>query len=90
MAQLARIAFLEAALRWVRAGFAMRRKGQGLAGFRAWSPAPRGAPERDPWLAEAGFLEGICGIGLVLLGLISPIEPRWDQVLLVNIPAREA
>jgi hypothetical protein len=80
--------FLEAALRWVRAGFAMRREGLGLAGFRAWSPVRSDEPQRDPWVAEPGLLEGICGIGLVLLGLISSVEPKWDEALMVNIPQR--
>ena len=80
--------FLEAALRWVQAGFAMRHGGQGLAGFRAWLPARAGEPTRDPWQADAGLLNGICGIGLVLLGLISPLEPAWDESLMLNIPAR--
>jgi len=82
--------FVEAAVRWMRAGFAMRREGVGLAGFRAWAPAQSNEPERDPWLAEPGFLEGICGIGLVLLGMTSPVEPRWDEALMLNVRPKEA
>jgi lantibiotic biosynthesis protein len=80
--------FLAAALRWVQAGFAMRQGGRGLAGCRAWVPARAGEPARDPWQADPGLLNGFCGIGLVLLGLISPLEPAWDESLLLDIPAR--
>jgi len=82
--------FLEAALRWVHAGVAMRREGLGPAGFRAWLPAGPNEPARDPWRADSGLFTGICGIGLALLGLISPIEPQWDEVLMLNIPTKEA
>jgi len=33
---------------------------------------------------EFGFLEGISGIGLVLISAISNIEPDWDSVLLIS------
>lgn len=78
--------FLEAALRWATAGFAMRREGLGLAGFRAWVPDRGSGTRKEPWCAEPGLLEGICGIGLALLGMMSPVEPSWDKVFMVNIP----
>lgn len=38
-------------------------------------------PEQD------GFLTGAAGIGLALLAAVSPVEPRWDRVLLLSGPA---
>jgi lantibiotic biosynthesis protein len=78
--------FLEAARRWLRTGFDLRKDGQGLAGFLALAPGLPESPEELTWLPESGFLEGISGIGLVLLGFLSPMEPGWDQLLMVDIP----
>jgi lantibiotic biosynthesis protein len=33
---------------------------------------------------EPGLLEGAVGVGLVLLALATPLEPRWDRVLLLS------
>ncbi len=48
----------------------------GLAGYKVW--------RRDGWLTKSGLLEGIAGIGLVLLAAISSIEPNWDECLLLS------
>ena len=79
----------EAALRWVRKGLSLRNAGTGPAGFRAWLPPEPDEPVRDPWLPRFGLLEGIAGIGVAMLGLLSPVEPAWDEILMVNIPAAE-
>jgi lantibiotic biosynthesis protein len=78
----------DAALHWIREGLGMRRKGAGLAGFCAWRPLMPGEPERDLWQPSAAVIDGICGIGLALLGLIAPVEPAWDEIFMVNIPVR--
>jgi hypothetical protein len=41
--------------------------------IEAWQPG-----------AHGGFLEGAAGIGLVLLAAATPVEPRWDRVLLLS------
>jgi lantibiotic biosynthesis protein len=78
--------FVRAARGWIRAGLAMRHDGGDNAGFRAWSPPLPGEPSRDPWRASKGLVEGICGIGLAMLGFLSPLEPAWDELFMVNIP----
>jgi len=40
-------------------GFALRRPGQGLAGFLAWEPGMSDIPVENPWQPESGYLEGI-------------------------------
>ena len=75
-----------AALRWIRAGLALRKEGTGLAGFSAWMPRTPDEEPREEWIPSAGMLCGICGIGLALLGFVSPVEPAWDEMLMVNIP----
>ena len=79
--------FREAALHWTRTGFAIRTNDAATAGFRAWVPAQPDEPPRDPWVACYGMLEGIAGVGLAMLGMITPVEPAWDEVLMVNIPS---
>jgi lantibiotic modifying enzyme len=81
--------FLEATRHWAKTGFELRKPGQGLAGFLAWAPGMPDAPAENPWIAESGFLEGVAGIGLALLGLLSPQTPDWDRLLLVDIPVHD-
>jgi lantibiotic modifying enzyme len=33
---------------------------------------------------DSGFLTGAAGVGLVLLAAATPLEPRWDRVLLLS------
>ena len=33
---------------------------------------------------DSGFLTGAAGVGLVLLAAATPIEPRWDRVLVLS------
>jgi lantibiotic modifying enzyme len=78
---------LEAAIRWLAAGLAMRKPGTGLAGFRAFRPPTPGDSGQTTWLATPGLLEGTCGIGLALLGFLCSLEPAWDEFLMLNLPA---
>jgi lantibiotic modifying enzyme len=76
----------EAALAWYRRTLDMRRPGEGIGGFLAFS-----TEESNPgsWKAEPGFLLGAAGVGLALLAAVSDIEPDWDRVLLVSVPPAE-
>jgi class I lanthipeptide synthase len=74
--------FAEVARVWYREGLAFRRPGQGIAGYASWD-----AREGElSWTPDSGFLTGIAGIGLALLAAVTPQEPAWDRVLLVNVP----
>jgi lantibiotic modifying enzyme len=68
--------FHAAALRWVDRVFDAHARGRGVGGF---GPLADGSGR-----TEAGLLEGAVGIGLVLLALATPLEPRWDRVLLLS------
>jgi lantibiotic modifying enzyme len=77
--------FQNAARAWAKYGLALRRPGTGIGGYEAWvgsEQTPR--PHRD----DHGLLSGSAGIGLVLLGLVTPEAPRWDAALLCNLTAR--
>jgi class I lanthipeptide synthase len=73
----------EAARAWYQRTLAFQEDGQGIAGYRAWELNP---VTREPgWRSDPAFLEGAAGIGLALLGAISPVEPVWDRVLLLSL-----
>ena len=72
-----RPAYRDAALRWLSHTLALRRPGEGIAGFRAY---------RNGWTTDAGFLEGVAGIGLALLAALTPVEPEWDALMLCDLP----
>ncbi|RZF60234.1 lanthionine synthetase C family protein [Sphingobacterium corticibacterium] len=71
--------FKESALHWLDD---MLRKAvfpDGPAGYKAWYPQSYGG-----WKSEFGLLQGISGIGLVLLAAISDVEPVWDECFLLS------
>lgn len=74
-----------AARNWIGRLLAMRTPGLGIAGFRAWDPAP-GAGTRASlgWRDTPGLLTGAAGIALALLAAATPVEPAWDRLLLVS------
>lgn len=68
--------FKDAALYWLDDCMQKSRFNDGLAGYKVW--------RNDGWITKHGILEGIAGIGLVLLSMISNIEPTWDECLLLS------
>ncbi|HEX2223514.1 MAG TPA: lanthionine synthetase LanC family protein, partial [Thermoanaerobaculia bacterium] len=73
----------DAALRWFRHALDQRRPGEGVGGFsyQAYQDEPESFRDEP----AAGFLEGSAGIGLALLGALSPVEPQWDRLLLASL-----
>lgn len=82
------LALLEAAHRWLREGLRMRTAGTGLAGFRAYWPLMPNEPERELWQPSCSLVDGTCGIGLALIGMLTPMTPAWDEVFMLDIPAK--
>lgn len=78
------VRFKEAACGWFQRLLAMQRPGTGIAGFAAFLPSPH---RQNPWIDEPGILMGAAGIALALLATMTSIEPAWDRMLLVSIPA---
>jgi lantibiotic modifying enzyme len=76
----------DAAAAWYRLVPAMRRPGEGIAGFIGWADGRR--PGEGEWRGEPGFLSGVAGIGLTLLAAVSEVEPAWDRVMVVSVPPR--
>lgn len=69
----------ETALYWYDKTLKFAVNEDGLAGFKTFRTQDLGGPHPDP-----GFLEGISGIGLALISLLSDIEPQWDEALLMS------
>ncbi len=76
----------DAARFWFDRTLALRRPGEGVAGFLSWEIDAQG---NSGGLAAPGFLTGAAGIGLALLAAATPVEPAWDRVLLTSIPPRQ-
>ena len=79
--------FKESARFWFERTLAMRRPGEGIAGFSAFRPDEDG---KENWAADPGLLTGAAGIALALLSATTDIEPKWDQMLLVSVPTAQS
>lgn len=69
--------FKEAALYWLNETLNYSSHSDGLAGFKKFG-------NKDGFVNDIGLLEGISGIGLVLLSFVSEIEPKWDRCLMLS------
>jgi lantibiotic modifying enzyme len=75
----------DAARFWLERALELRRPGLGIGGYRSWAS---GAGETQDWRDDAGFLEGAAGVGLALLGAVSPVDPEWDRAFLMSLRRR--
>lgn len=80
--------FYDAARRWIEHALALRERALALrepgeGGTDALAGAKDGSLEACPH----DLLSGAAGIGLVLTGALSDIEPAWDRLLLLDAPA---
>lgn len=72
---------LGAARDWLARGLDLRRPGQGIAGFQSLDPEAEGGAV---WVDDPSFLCGTTGVALALLAAATPVEPRWDRLLLCS------
>ena len=70
--------FKDAALHWLEVTLNMSTFEDGLAGYKAHMAIENG------YMDSIGLLDGVVGIGLVLISMISPVEPRWDRAFLLS------
>jgi lantibiotic biosynthesis protein len=70
---------------WFEQALDFRQPGIGLAGYRAFWMDDDGLTQS--WRDDPGFLEGITGIGLALLGGLSDFEPAWDRIMALSAAA---
>ncbi len=72
----------DAARVWFARALAMRQPERGIAGYVAWSFDRAGTG--GGWAADPSFLTGAAGVGLALIAAATPLEPRWDRLLLAS------
>lgn len=77
--------FEQGALRWYERALGFWQARDGGEGFRALRSEIEPGP--SPWSTDAGFLIGVAGLGLGLIAGLSPVEPAWHRILLIDIPA---
>lgn len=63
---------------WIEQTLKMARFDDGLAGYKTWQGTEKG------YQSSQELLEGIAGIGLVLLSYYYDMEPTWDKCLLLS------
>jgi lantibiotic biosynthesis protein len=78
--------FLHAARTWLSRTLAFRERGHGLGSFKASRGDAEGVPRTTQWLP--GLLEGVAGIGLVLLAAVTTTATRWDEMFLLDMRQR--
>lgn len=71
--------FKEAADFWLNETFEIAYHDSGLAGYKAWSNM-----NNTGFYNDYSFLEGVAGIGLVLLNQLNNEEPVWDECLMLS------
>jgi lantibiotic modifying enzyme len=69
--------FRDAADYWIEQTLQMARFENGLAGYKVWYG-------ENGWVNQRGLLEGIAGIGLVLLSHLADEEPTWDSCFFLS------
>ena len=75
--------FANTARFWAQRTLDLRTANTLAAGYSVLGPNDTGEMEFQP---KFGMIEGITGIGLSLLAMITNIEPRWDRIFMVDIP----
>lgn len=71
-------ALITASKYWMNDGLKKGAHIDGYAGFHKWNTAER------KWTVETSLLEGISGIGLVILDYIENCESSWDESLMIS------
>lgn len=72
---------LAASRRWFGEALAQWNMRPGIGGFSALA---RGADGEAEWVDDAGLLEGAAGVALALHAASTPVEPKWDRMLLCS------
>ncbi len=72
------ITFKEAANFWINDGLEKGTFEQGFAGYKQW----KGSDEK--WGKELSLLEGVAGIGLVIIDHLSSFNTNWDECLMIS------
>lgn len=77
--------FQEAATAWLTRALELRRPGEGVAGYCAWTQLP--GTDQVGWVPDGSLLTGAAGIALAFLAACHPFVPAWDGMLMAELPA---
>ncbi|MGB5821925.1 MAG: lanthionine synthetase LanC family protein [Saonia sp.] len=69
--------FRESVAFWMEDGIQKAMHSDGYAGYKRWTP-------KYGWVPDLRLLEGIVGIGLVIIDYLSPNINTWDECLLLR------
>jgi lantibiotic modifying enzyme len=75
--------YADAARYWLDRTLKFRDPAKGAAGYLTWGAGEKETVELQPKL---GLIQGIAGIGLVLLTALSDVEPSWDRIFQMDVP----
>ncbi len=75
--------YADAARYWLDRTLQFRQPGKGAAGYLTWGMGANEAIELQP---KIGLIQGVAGVGLVLLAMVSDLEPSWDRVFQTDVP----
>lgn len=87
--------FAEAARFWYRWTLDFQQRFLGdegvdhVGGFPAWALDYNDLDAGLGWRRDAGFLTGTAGVGLALVAALGDVEPGWDRILAMSLPAAD-
>ena len=70
--------FKEASEYWLQEGIKLGKMEDGALTYKKWSGIEKG------YQPELSLLEGVAGIGLVMIHQLADFEMNWDECLLLN------
>ncbi len=63
---------------WITSGLEMGIFNDGFAGYKTWNP------DDKTWYKDTTLLNGIAGVGLVMIAYLSDFDSDWDACLMIN------
>ena len=69
--------FRESSEYWINDGIQKANFTDGYAGFKQWK-------NKNQWRSEINLLEGIAGIGLVIIEQLADFDMNWDECLMIS------
>lgn len=73
--------FYDTAVFWLEEGLRMAEENLGYAGYRQYRPKKNKEPE---WSNEIDLLEGVSGIGLVIIDFLADFDTNWAECLMID------
>jgi len=71
--------FEEAYMYWLQQAIDMDTHKEGYAGYSQWHGG-----DNPGWHNEINLLEGIAGMGLVIISHLAPFNTKWDECLMIG------